>query len=61
MLLEGAVLLRWMPDRKPPETVWKPRYQPPDLTPRELLILEGRASPGPGEAEHAADLRAARP
>ncbi|MCY4661284.1 MAG: hypothetical protein OXF93_15980 [Acidobacteria bacterium] len=55
------MLLRWMPDRKPPETVWKPRYQPPDLTPRELLILEGRASPGPGEAEHAADLRAARP
>ena len=25
------------------------RYHPPDLTPRELLILEGRAAPAPGE------------
>lgn len=25
------------------------RYHPPDMTPRELLILEGRAAPGPGE------------
>ena len=24
-------------------------YHPPDMTPRELLILEGRAAPGPGE------------
>ena len=25
------------------------RYRPPDMTPRELLILEGRAVPAPGE------------
>ena len=35
------------------------RYHPPDLTPRELLILEGRAAPAPGE--RVADVRAARP
>ena len=34
------------------------RYQPPDLTPRELLILEGRAAPAP--EERPADVRAAR-
>ena len=35
------------------------RYHPPDLTPRELLILEGRAAPGPGE--RATGVSAARP
>ncbi len=36
------------------------RYHPPDMTPRELLILEGRAAPAPGE--HMSErIRSARP
>ena len=34
------------------------RYRPPERTPRELLILEGRAAPAP--EERPADVRAAR-
>ena len=35
------------------------RYRPPEWTPRELLILEGRAAPAPGE--RTPDVGGARP